>query len=166
LEAAQRLVEATLLEARQAITSLRTGAATWEDCVRSFETFSDEFGQHHDLDVRFLAGRPTGAVPADLHLVLLRIAYEACSNAVRHGGATRIDVTLTSLHSGLQLRIHDDGRGFDPQAVVGGPGIGLRSLDERTRGRGGTLAIQSAPGHGTTVVAELPVHRKRGGAYG
>jgi signal transduction histidine kinase len=69
-------------------------------------------------------------------------------------------VALTAVRDRLQLRIHDDGRGFDPQAVAGGPGIGLRSLDERLRGRGGTLVIESAPGHGATILAELPAQGK------
>lgn len=82
---------------------------------------------------------------------LLRVAGEAVRNAVRHGGATRIDVHLAA--APLSLTVRDDGRGFTSDLPDGGRagGFGLRSMRERAAGVGAILTIDSTPGEGTTV---------------
>ncbi|HYC71909.1 MAG TPA: sensor histidine kinase [Opitutaceae bacterium] len=89
---------------------------------------------------------------------LLRIAQEAVTNAVRHGAADVIRITLDYEPEALTLRIQDNGCGFDlPAAVRNGSGhFGLRSLRSRAKQVGGEAAIDSAPGKGTTVVITLP----------
>jgi signal transduction histidine kinase len=57
----------------------------------------------------------------------------------------------------LVLTVADDGRGFDPaQAGLRGRRLGLTSMEERARALGGTLAVVSRPGEGTTVTLEVP----------
>ena len=82
---------------------------------------------------------------------LLRIAGEAVRNAVRHGKAERIEVTLTA--GPLTLTVADNGQGFPADRVDGGraSGFGLTSMRERAEGIGAHLTIDSAPGEGTTV---------------
>lgn len=174
LEAAGRLVEAALLEARQVITTLRTGAVTWEELVRAMGAFADEFGENHDVDVRLsVAGDAGVPIGVGTEAELLRIAHEALSNALRHGAATEIALSLSGTDDGLRLAIRDNGCGFDTAALqggaatprsderpVGGPnGLGLRSMRERLVRQGGTLDIESAPGSGAVIRAWLPFGR-------
>lgn len=77
---------------------------------------------------------------------LYHIAQEAVTNAVRHGEARDIAITL----SGRALCIQDHGRGFDPQGELG-RGAGLRIMRHRAASFGGTLTVASAPGAGTTI---------------
>ena len=85
---------------------------------------------------------------------LIRIARESVGNAVRHGGASTVRLTL----SGRPARLHveDDGSGFDPSAPRSPHSFGLRSMRERAESLGGTFTIASTPGGGTRVVVTLP----------
>jgi signal transduction histidine kinase len=86
-----------------------------------------------------------------------RIAQEAISNAVRHAGATRIAVTLGLDNGGsVQLRVLDDGRGFDASAPSPPGHYGLLAMRERALMFGGTLDVRSSPS-GTVVTATIPV---------
>lgn len=100
-------------------------------------------------------------VPAELRVpeataeALLRIAREAVSNATRHGGARSIAVRVRA-DGHLDVRIRDDGRGFDPSAVGALDGMGLAGMEERARVLGGAMRLESAPGRGTEVRLRLP----------
>ena len=96
-------------------------------------------------------------VPPATRESLVMILREAVANAMRHGRAGSVDVSL-SQQSGLRLRITDDGRGFDAAARAAGPaaGFGLQSMEERAQALGGGLVVRSAPGAGTTIEVALP----------
>jgi signal transduction histidine kinase len=85
---------------------------------------------------------------------LLRIVREAVTNATRHGGASEISVELAA-GEGLRLRVQDNGRGFDAEAV-NGYGFGLTSMRERAEALGGSLTLGPRAGGGTTVEVSLP----------
>jgi signal transduction histidine kinase len=89
---------------------------------------------------------------------LYRIAQEAFTNALRHAGATRLDVSLLDTRQGLRLRIADDGRGLPPGADEG-EGLGLRTMAYRARLIGATLDIAPRPQGGTAIVVTLPAAR-------
>jgi signal transduction histidine kinase len=83
---------------------------------------------------------------------LVRITREAISNAIRHGGAERVDLRLTRGVAGFRLVVSDHGDGFDVEAVSGASaGYGLTSMSDRARGLPGTFHIASSPGRGTCV---------------
>jgi signal transduction histidine kinase len=96
--------------------------------------------------------------PADaIRLGALRVAQEAVANARTHGRPARIDVSLATVDGGLELRVADDGVGFDPAgASPSTDHHGLRSMRERASGLGGRLEVTSRPGHGTVVACRLP----------
>jgi signal transduction histidine kinase len=165
LEAAKRLVEAASLEARQAITALRTGRVSWEEFTRTLGVFADEFSNNHEVEVRLSTSGWLGSVEADLQAEVLRLLQEAFSNAVRHGAARCIDVSVIGADGALEVCVQDDGQGFDPRAALAGAGIGLKSIGERLERRAGTLRLISAPGRGATIRGRLPVatgHGPRG----
>jgi signal transduction histidine kinase len=93
-------------------------------------------------------------------LAFLRIFQEACSNAVRHGKAPKIDVKLSEDENNITLSIHDDGTGFD-MALVNERELrtnghrGIANMKERMRMVGGTLKIETGMGMGCTVLAIL-----------
>lgn len=93
---------------------------------------------------------------------LFRIAQEAVTNAVRHGGPRHIGVSLDSGPNGLQLRIKDDGIGFQGDADA--KGLGLRIMQYRAGVVGGVLQIQASHGGGTVVTCTLP--RRKGNGSG
>ena len=93
---------------------------------------------------------------------LYRVAQEALNNAKKHAGAPGARVRLGLRRGRVRLEVGDEGRGFDPSASPrnnGGRGerVGLAGMRERVDLLGGELSITSAPGSGTTVVAEVPL---------
>ncbi len=96
-------------------------------------------------------------VPKDAALCMFRVAQESLRNAARHAMARSVEVTLRRMNDGLQLAIHDDGVGFDLARQHQRPSLGLAGMNERVRLLGGELEIDTAPGHGTTVVAWVPL---------
>jgi signal transduction histidine kinase len=102
----------------------------------------------------------TRRLAQEQELALFRIAQEALTNTRRHAGALRATVELAYHADSVRLTVRDNGCGFEvPQrmdAFVSAGKLGLTSMDERARSLGGTLAVQSTPGEGTTIAAEIP----------
>lgn len=99
-----------------------------------------------------------GTIPPLAPLVqhhLLRIVREAVNNAVKYSHGSCVTVTLDGDAQHLTLRIHDDGRGFDPQALQGGAHFGLQGMRERARKLHSSLEVTSAPGQGTQIALSL-----------
>lgn len=93
----------------------------------------------------------------EVEILVFRIVQEALTNAIEHATASAVVIDLTRTGNQLELRIRDDGRGFDPAAVrgAGGTGIGLAGMRDRVSLFGGTLAVSSAAGRGTVITATL-----------
>jgi PAS domain S-box-containing protein len=109
------------------------------------------FGQRTGLPIECLVEPLPSEPPTDVGLALYRITQEALRNCLTHAQADRVTVDLRGDDQGLRLEIVDDGVGFDAARVDAGPGIGLSGMRERARLAGVTLAIDSAPGRGTTI---------------
>lgn len=89
-------------------------------------------------------------------LELLNIAREALSNSVRHSGARTVRITLLRHSDRLELRLEDDGRGFDPLSAAS-QGRGLGNLATRVRELGGSHRWEAAPGQGARLLVEIPL---------
>ncbi len=94
-------------------------------------------------------------LPASVEQDLYGIAQEALNNALKHAVATSITVWIRAVGERLELEVVDDGRGFDPEHTVDGGGLGLSTMRERAARLDGALAVQSAPGKGTSVKVSI-----------
>jgi signal transduction histidine kinase len=125
--------------------------------VRALASHCDEVGERHGLKVTFTAGLDVEPINGDNAVCLYRLAQEAIHNACRHGQPGQITVTLERTGDAIELTIADDGSGFDLRRIRRDHhGLGLVSMDERTRLAGGTMYIETWPGLGTTVRARVP----------
>ncbi len=97
----------------------------------------------------------------DLETLVFRIVQEALTNVLRHAGVDRAEVGVSRIGTVLELRVSDDGKGFDPQTLLAGgeaaTGSGLRGMRDRLELFGGRLEILSSPGRGTLITAEVPL---------
>ena len=98
-------------------------------------------------------------LPPTIEIALYRLVQEAVTNIAKHAEATHASVTLDGRDHSVVVSIEDNGRGFDLQEVlrVKERGLGLFGMQERVSVVGGTLKIDSHPGAGTRVVAEVPL---------
>lgn len=88
---------------------------------------------------------------------IYRIVQEAVTNALRHGGATEVDVVLEQATEAYEVTILDNGRGFQPDVVRSAhPGVGLKSMRARAKAIGASIEWIREPGGGCRVVLRLP----------
>jgi len=118
----------------------------------------EEVFQATGIEVRLVSHGETSEIPPDIALCLFRVAQEALSNVIRHSGAHLVDLSLDREGSELRLKVRDDGRGFTPGAARNGNGLGLYHVTERLGAFGGSLALESAPGAGTTLRVAVPLN--------
>jgi two-component system NarL family sensor kinase len=161
LDRAYRHLGETAVALRSAIFELHPHVleqAGLEKALRAVaEQASRRAGLGVDLHLDYPARHPDEAL-------LLRAAREFIDNAAKHADASLLTITLSSGEN-VVLTIADDGSGFDPRTldrVVADAHIGLLSQRERIEAAGGTLAIVSAVGRGTTVTVRLPAARASG----
>ncbi|MBU0494117.1 MAG: sensor histidine kinase [Chloroflexi bacterium] len=146
----------TLADARRAIQALRAEPLGHGGLLDAIQDAVDDLAATGTLcTLEVSANNWDLAVPLAEHV--LRIVQEGLTNTARHASAAHALVRLSRDESGVRVEIQDDGEGFDP-AVVGQNGhFGLLGLRERAQAVGGTLEIESVPGHGTRLVAYLPL---------
>lgn len=111
------------------------------------------------LDLAVERGRHDARLLSEIEDAVYRLTQEALHNAVQHAQAEQVTVAVSESDKTLRVRIHDDGRGFDPAAPAAG--FGLLGMRERVELAGGKLELSSVPGEGTMIDATIPaVHRK------
>lgn len=124
--------------------------------VAALNAMADHMPTQAELEVQFKAiGWSDERLAPEVEVTLYRIAQEALTNVVRHAGATHVAMLLHKTESHVLLTIEDDGVGFDPEADLHSHHLGLVGMRERCEMLGGCLVVESAPGTGTTVVAEI-----------
>jgi NarL family two-component system sensor histidine kinase LiaS len=112
-----------------------------------------EWENRNDTTVQ-LVTRNERRLPIDVEQAIYRVSQEALANIARHSHARRVDISLVYNGDSVQLSLADDGCGFDASAKS--QGMGLRSIRERVSSIHGTVQVQSAPGHGTRVLVQVP----------
>ncbi|MFH9864386.1 HAMP domain-containing sensor histidine kinase [Streptomyces sp. NPDC017202] len=155
LQQAQEITRGSLDEVRRLVRRLRPGVLDDLGLVSALTSLTTEFAAHAGLRVlrRFDADLP--ALDPQTELVLYRVAQESLTNAARHAGAGRVEVSLSHTDGSLLLAVADDGRGTG----IAHEGAGIRGMRERALLVGATLDIVSQPA-GTQVRLTVPVPKK------
>ena len=117
-----------------------------------FERYRAQTG----IRVDFRNSAPVGRLPAQVETAAFRIAQEALTNVARHAGVQEASVSLDADPDRIVLRVEDHGIGFRPESAWAGMSSGLTGMRDRARLAGGRLTVDSAPGRGTRLTAELP----------
>jgi signal transduction histidine kinase len=153
----RELVVNTLQDVRSLAVELRPKALDDFGLVAALErlvaTFSEQTGIAVDLEDRLGQER----LPGEVETALYRIVQEALTNIVKHAAARSVSILLMRRGGSAQTVIEDDGLGFAPDRVAAGDGLGLLGMRERVSLLDGRLEVESTPGGGTTLVAEIPL---------
>lgn len=155
LTATQRLVQQLQAGARNFVWNLREATDTSQPLAGAISAAVANLTAGRQVDVRTIGEPPR--LSAIIRHELLRVAQEATTNAVKHGNAQHITITLEFEKSTTRLRIEDDGTGCNPDAPAPPGHFGLLGMRERVEKLGGTFAFHSAPGSGTTVEVTVPL---------
>jgi signal transduction histidine kinase len=159
LERARRTARDNLAEARRLVWDLRPEALSAAPLGEALGRLAGRVAEETGLDATATVTGTPRPLSADTEVTLLRVTQEALTNVTRHANAGRVAVTLSYMDGEAALDVRDDGTGFAPSADGHGPngGLGLRGMRERVEALGGRLAVESAPGRGTTIAVTVPV---------
>lgn len=153
LAAAQETVRGGIEDTRRIVAQLRPEALDDLGLRSALVSLLGRLSEGTGVVIERRLDRDLPPLSPELELVIYRVAQEAITNAVRHAGASRIEVTLRRTVGGLRLHVRDDGEGL---RGAGGPGGGLRGMRERAVMVGAALRIKSRPGQGVDVWLDIP----------
>jgi len=123
--------------------------ATLSWFTREFQKVYSHISIEKEIDIQ------ENEVPDSLRIALFRVIQEALNNTAKHSKADLVRLSLGKKEDKIELNIEDNGMGFDLENYR--KGLGLTSMRERTELSGGSFAIESTPGKGTTIKAQWPI---------
>lgn len=137
---------------------------------RAIEAYVAEWQDRYGIRVDMQTFGRDHPLPGDVSAVLYRLVQEGLTNVLKHAEASKVSIVLEKKTEGLALVLEDDGIGFDPENVdriasAGrASGLGLSGMKERVALLGGTIAIESASGKGSTIFVQIPLEMSEAGA--
>lgn len=153
-EAVDRLDDA-ISSLRSFIFDLRPPVWARTDLEAELRRLISDLAGPHVVPVDVSVQCPPGIPGTASARTIIAVVREALSNALRHSGASAIEIRVWKRDDRVVATITDDGVGFDPHQTSGG--LGLENIVRRVAEAGGTHVVESAPGKGTTVRVELPI---------
>lgn len=168
LAAASEQVGAEVEKLRSLIAELRPAALDDIGLAAALTTLIDRAGVTQgfevtaNVDLGLEGGRAPDRLSIEVERTVYRLVQEALTNAGKHAAASRVTVDVGERDGKLDIKVTDDGGGFDPDQPGGG--FGLAGMKERAALVGGDLKVVSAPGRGTAVHASIPSGRAAGTA--
>jgi signal transduction histidine kinase len=144
-----------LRDVRRLAVELRPAVLDDFGLVAALERLTEAFAEQTGIRVDFHSALGEARLPSEVETALYRVVQESLTNIVKHANARSVSISLARRESTVAAVIEDDGAGFDPRVVRGG-GVGLLGMRERLALLDGRLEIESRPGAGTTLVAEVP----------
>ncbi|WP_328445126.1 MULTISPECIES: sensor histidine kinase [unclassified Amycolatopsis] len=151
------LARDSLSEARRAVQALRPEPLAGSRLLpEALSDLADRVAETSGVVVRAETTGDVRPLLPEVEVTLYRVAQEALANAEKHAKASRIGLTLSYSDEVVLLDVVDDGVGFSPGDRGEGTGFGLETMRHRVQRVAGTLSVESAPGSGTAVNAQVP----------
>ncbi|MGA3097452.1 MAG: sensor histidine kinase [Bryobacteraceae bacterium] len=154
LDSLKSLAEGIFQSVRNMALLLRPSMLDDLGLAAALEWQGREVSRRSEIEVSVESESVPEDLPDEYKIYIYRLVQEALNNAVRHSGARNAKVVVERLAKSIVVRVTDDGRGFDPGRSRG---MGILGMEERVNRLGGTLRVESQPGKGATVTAELPI---------
>ena len=137
--------------------NLRPASLDHRGLVAATRQLVEEFARQNEVVAEFgSVGSPPARLSPEVEAALYRIIQEALTNVMLHAHASRVDVMLDFGEEQVRAMVEDDGVGFDESVQAQDSHLGFFGMRERVQMLGGTIAIESIAGSGTTVKVEVP----------
>ena len=120
----------------------------------SMRTYIKDFMDYSSLEINFQEHDMPAQLPMPMTICLYRLLQESLGNIRKHANAKHVAVSLSGLGGQVELRVSDDGSGFNSSESK--KGLGLTSMQERVRPLRGQVTIDSRPGRGTAITVKIP----------
>lgn len=149
-------IDETLKMVRSLASGLRPPALDDLGIGPALESLIEDISRRAGIRCEHNIDELAASLPVEAGTALYRIAQEALANAVRHGGPSKVWLTLRPCEGGVILVVEDNGTGIDPQLVDDSSSLGLLGMTERAELLGGRVRISNRFQGGTSVRVELP----------
>ncbi len=129
--------------------------------IATLHSFVKEYSKQTGIRVRFTAFAALDQLNSARRTVIYRVTQAALANVSQHAHASRVRITLSKHENSVHLEIADDGRAFNVDQVLHArknKRLGLIGMRERVEMIGGTFAVDSTPGIGTTILVRIPIN--------
>lgn len=156
----QDSVTETIRQVREMSLNLRPSMLDDLGLIQTVKWHVERYTNQTGIFVNFNAPSDLGRFPAEIEITAYRIIQEALTNVARHAKTAEVFVGIVVTDNTLWLEILDNGRGFDPSAVLRKASSGLSVMSERTDLAGGYLTVNSYIDQGTQIIAALPLSGK------
>ena len=160
MEGAASLIDRIIDRARDLSLDLRPPLLDERGLGPALRGYLEAQSRRSGMAIAVEAPDDLGRLPSELEIAVFRIVQEAVTNALRHAGASRIEVRVGRAEDRVELVVRDDGGGFDVNAAfaraAAGRHLGLLGIRERIEMLGGQVEFRSSPGQGAEIRATLP----------
>jgi signal transduction histidine kinase/PAS domain-containing protein len=137
-----------------------------EGLVSTLESYLEEVRINREVDINLETDEVESELGSQAQVHIYRVIKEAVTNSIRHGIPDRIEIKLKREENRARIVVRDDGKGFVKEEIMEKQGekrrVGLIGMRERVRSLSGSLEIDSYPGEGTRLLAEIPLKKKNG----
>jgi len=162
----QRLVEKSVDIVHRFARELRPTVLDDLGLIPALLAFMKSFTKRTGVRTHLTAFAALEQLDSTRRTVLFRVVQEALTNVARHAQASRVEVSIQKLPGCICMKIKDDGKSFQVQRVLQAKGnkhLGLLGMRERLEMIGGSFGVESVPGKGTIVQAQIPLGNGRAG---
>ena len=151
------LVDRTVEVVRDVAGTLRPLMLDDYGLAVALRSYGEQFAARTGIRVTVTAKRPVPRLQREAEMALFRVSQEALTNVLKHANAALVGLTLAVDAESVSVTITDDGCGFDAESAMDHRtrGLGLLIMQERLRAVDGSLRIESRPGAGTSVMAQV-----------
>ena len=155
----QRLVEKSVKIVHDFARELRPTLLDDQGLIAALHAFMTDFTERTGVRVRFTTCAAVDRLGSDRCTVLYRVAHSALTNVAQHAHASVVSVSIRKIPDPVLMEIADNGKSFDVEGTLHArrpKRLGLLSMRERLEMVGGSFSVESAPGEGTTIRAQIP----------
>ena len=150
------VVEEALRSLREISNNLSPHVLSDFGLARGIQTFIDRSLALHKVKISFVTNLRGERYDTDIEVIMYRVVCELVTNSLKHSGCSEIRLSLTSSGDLLELQYTDNGRGFNPQAMMD-CGMGLSNINSRINSLNGQFDIRSSKGKGMTSTVKVNV---------
>src|SRR5213082_778181 len=152
-----RLVDDMIVTLRRIASDLRPRTLDDLGLAAALEWQGQEFEKRTGIKCHLVLPQEPLNLDPERSTAIFRIFQESLTNVTRHAQATGVDATLEIAEDQLIFRVHDNGKGFDPEEAKAKKSLGLVGMQERALLLQGEVRIEGIPGSGTTMILRIPL---------
>ena len=156
LKTAEQTVGKAIQDLRSLSKSLNKEWLHQFNLVENLEAEKDRINAARNIEVQLISEYKKLPLNADAQVMLFRVVQEALQNSIKHAFPKHIIIQIKNTDSHFELRVEDDGRGFDIESAKK-ESLGLRNMEHRTQLLGGTIEWKPSAEKGTVITISIPV---------